>query len=665
MLALRRHGFEGAVYPVNARRRSVAGLPAYPDVGAVPGAVDVAIVVIAAERVPDIVEACGKAGVRTVVVGSAGFSELGADGAALHARLIDECARSGVRVLGPNTNGVVSGPGRFAGTFSPTLQQDDITLGPGSVAVVAQSGAVGAALFALASEAGLPVSTMVNTGNELDVGTEEVIERLLDDDRGIEVVLAYVEGFRRADRLVDAARRAAATGTRIVVLKAGTTEAGAAATAAHTANLAGEDRVCDGVLRQLGAIRARSLTQLVDVGRVLAARGGEPGRRVSIATMSGGLGIMLADELCAGGMVLADWPPGMREQLDALLPAYLSRGNPLDVGGKPFFELELLDAVLVAMDRNPGSDCSVLALGGFPDRQRAIAERIAASVERLAKPLYVVWVGCRGPGPQLLTRSRIPWFEDPARCADALLPVVGRSPMSPAVGRARSGPALLDGAPPVIDGRALLEHAGIRVVPEVTVADDDDIPRLLGRLGAPVVAKLAAPSLRHKTELAAVRVGLGSAPAVREAVADLRGIAEENGLVGASVVLQQQVPAGVELLLGMTHDPVFGPVVTLGLGGVLAEALDDVQVRLPLLDHGDVADMVAGLRGSTLLRGYRGRPRADESVIGDLVVAFARLAADVAGRFHSIDLNPVIVPGDGSAPVVVDWLFVEGPTGGR
>jgi acyl-CoA synthetase (NDP forming) len=597
-------------------------------------------------------------------------------------------------LIGPNTNGIISCGSRFTATFTPALQQDSFHLQDGPVAVVSQSGALGASFFYLAQRDGLGVGTLINTGNEVDVRSEDAIAALAGADSPVSVILAYNEGLRDAALLAKAARTAATSGTTIAMLKVGSTAIGAEAAAAHTANLAGEDRVFSGVLHQLGIIRPQSSTELVDVGRVLAACGPRLGDRVTIASMSGGLGIMLTDAATSSGLRLAAWPAEQQRALDGLLPEYLSRANPIDVAGAPFFDLDVLAALLHAMDDNPASDLAILAVCNFEQRQDAIADRIVSLRSDLRKPLFVVWLGGENAVGRL-NRAGIPSFPDSDRCIRAISLVAGRRPGSiitslavdepPAnvpVTRGTTGSAVA-GHAPASDGTAdmatelaaaladpadsrLLERFGIPAVRSRTVAGagskgdhgPDAVAIALAGLRLPVVAKLLTARLPHKSDAGGVLLDLRTQAQVADAVARLAVLRTAIGAHDGRIVLQEQAGLGLELLLGMKHDSVFGPVVTLGIGGVYAEAFDDIQVRLPRLDSGDVADMVALLGHRRLLSGFRGRPAADADRLAPMLIGFADLVRAVGRHFRAIDINPVVLPADGSAAIAVDWLFV-------
>lgn len=666
--ALLRFGFAGEIYPVNPRREQLQGLPAFPNVAAINAPIDIAVVVVSADQVLDSVEQAAAGGAKVVIVGSAGFSEVDAEGEARQRELLTRVRELGVRLIGPNTNGVISSRSKFAATFTPALERDDVGLVDGSVMIVSQSGALGGALFAMAQSTGLRVGALVNVGNAADVTFEETLSEVFRRTPGV-IALAYMEGISDGAGLIDAARAAHETGGTLIILKVGTSDVGALAAAAHTANLAVEDRVFDGVMRQFRAVRVRTLSQLLDVGRVAAAYGGHAASRLTVASMSGGAGIILADLARASGLELAYWSPEWQAKLDPLLPSYLSRRNPIDTAGRPFLEMDILKALLRTLDENPESDATILAVANFDSRFEPICASLIDVNRELHKPLFVVWIGGQGPARQMLEGAGIPCFDEPEDCITAIAPLGQRSAPSAAAmtadlttNSAALGPPFAGWEPPAAGAvlpaqvaRALLQQFDVPMVKTVSLGSPS--APSLAEVPLPAVVKLESPSLLHKSDVGAVRAGLMTQQEVTDAVGDLVELARRLGVDDAELVAQQQVPAGTELLLGMKHDPVFGPVITFGVGGTYAEAFDDVVVRLPAVDADDVREMLAALHHQSLLNGFRSAPAVRPEVIIPCVLNFARLVQSVGGSLDAIDLNPVIVTPDGDA-VAVDALIV-------
>lgn len=660
-------GYTGNIYPVNPNRAEVQGRQAYKSLLDLPERVDIAVVLVSAAASIGVLEQCAKLKIPAAMFGNSGFAEIGPEGADLQEKVSRIAREAGIRLVGPNTNGIINTRNGFTATFSPVLDQKGLVLHDGPVAIVSQSGAVGAAMYYDGQRSGLPVGRLYNSGNEIGVTLEMVVDALLDSPQ-FNTVLCYVEGLRRPGLFVQAAHKARRLGKRIVLLKSGATALGAKAAAAHTASLSGEDRVYDGVLQELGVPRARGYTHLLDVGRVLAAYPRPFGRRASILSMSGGVGIMLTDALEKAGMRLSAFDETVLAGLEPLLPAFLGAQNPLDVSGGPFHHLDRLRAILQLFDRNPDSDITIVAVGSFERRQMEIAEVLADEAGRLEKPLFVVWFGGGDQATRHLNGLSVPCFPDADRLVQAIAPGLEpgtRRPASsgdfePDVATAR---AVLSSARQagrkVIDevgGKQVLRAYGIDVVREQVVASPAAVRSTLESVRLPVVAKLRSDALVHKARAGGVRLGLATSEAATVAVDDLLALAHRLQLPDADVVLQEQVPGGVELLLGAKRDATFGMVITLGIGGVLTEAWDDVQIRLA---HGDVDvhDMLERLAHQSLVDGTGGRPKVDPAVIAPTVARFARLVLDLADEIDAVDINPIIVHDGALAPTAVDTVF--------
>ncbi|MGE0797858.1 MAG: acetate--CoA ligase family protein, partial [Lautropia sp.] len=671
------YGFAGNVYPVNPNRAEVQGRRAYQSLRDLPERADIAIVLVSAAASIGVLEQCAELKIPAALLGNSGFAEIGPEGAVLQEKVSRIAREAGIRLVGPNTNGIIDTRNGFAATFSPVLDQRGLALRDGPVAIVSQSGAVGAALYYDGQRSGLSVGRLYNSGNEIGITLEMVVDALLDSPR-FSTVLCYVEGLRRPELFIRAARKARRLGKRIVLLKSGVTASGARAAAAHTASLSGEDRVYDGVLHQLGVARARGYAHLLDVGRVLSAYPRPHGRRASILSMSGGIGIMLTDALEKAGMGLAVFTETVLAGIEPLLPGFLGARNPLDVSGGPFHHLDRLRTMLQVFDRNPESDFTIVAVGSFERRQMEIAEVLADEAGKLAKPLFVVWFGGGDQAMRHLNGLNVPCFPDADRLVQAIAPGLrfeaarsaardpaARDDFEPDAAAARAVlAAALAAGRRVIDevgGKQILAAYGIEVVRDHVVDSAAAARSALEGLRLPVVAKLRSDALVHKARAGAVRLGLASVEAACTAVADLLALAGRLRLPAADVVLQEQVPAGVELLLGAKRDATFGMVVTLGIGGVLTEAWADVQVRLADGDV-DAEDMLERLAHQCLLDGSGGRPKVDPAALAPTVARFARMVTDLAGDIDAVDVNPIIVHGEARAPTAVDAVFfLRGP----
>ncbi len=670
---LDRYGYKGKVFPVNPMRDVVQGLRSYPSVAAIGEPVDIAFITVPASQVARAVAECGQSGVPLAYVGSSGFAEVGGEGAALQEELTTVAKQAGVRVLGPNGNGIISVRSGFAACFMSGLDQDRYALTDGRIALVSQSGAIGSFVFSMGQASGLGIGTFISTGNEIDLTFEEVLFRLLDDEQ-TQIVLGYVEGLRDAPTFVEAAHYAERLGKAIVLLKVGTTPEGATAAASHTAALVGEDRAYDGILSQLGVLRAHTLGHLLDIARLLARFGPQIGRRMTIVTLSGGVGIMLSDLASRHGMALATWPSDLQARVHECLPSWCSSQNPIDTTGVIARDHTILRQLLELADENSGSDFTAVALGNFETAESAASTTLLDLSARLNKPIMPIWIAGSGVAIDKLNRGGLPSFTEPRSLIEAASVIANRHTPSRVPGvahqalpgdvlrvieEARSTETLvLD----EIAGKEILNYFRIPTVPYYEVASESHLNAATAYLGFPLVAKLKSRRLTHKSEHGAVLANLTNRGHLSEALRYLQSLADELQLDDARVVLQRQVVRGAELLLGMATDPVFGPVLTLGIGGTQTEAIDDVQIRLPPIDQTDVAHVLRCLHHQRYLRGFRGSPIVTAEVIGPIVCHFARLVCGTAGHFDSIDLNPVIVHEPGPVVSVVDALFVVSKT---
>jgi acetate---CoA ligase (ADP-forming) len=639
--------FTGAVYPVNRGGEPVAGVRGAASVAELPEVVDLAVICVPGARVLDAAEAALAAGVRALCVISSGFAEVGAEGRARQDELLARVREYGGRLIGPNCLGIsVPGIGLNA-TFAPRQ------LPPGRIAFSSQSGALGLALLEKAAERSLGFSAFVSIGNKADVSSNDLLE-WWEDDSETDLVLLYLESFGNPRKFGSLARRVARR-KPILALKAGATSAGARAASSHTAALAGSEVAVDALFHQAGVIRARTLEELVDAASFFSTQPLPAGRRVAVLTNAGGLGILCADACDAAGLELRELAPETRDALADLLPAEASTSNPVDLLGSA--TAATYEAVLPLVLRDPGID-SVIVL--FVPPVVASAEDVAAAIVRAGesesrdKPLLAVVLSADGVPPALEGGSRVATFTYPESAARTLALGVERAewlrrplgdeprlegidgPAAQAmVERAlAAGSEWLEPA----DARAVLAAYGIPLVPERVVSAVDEAVAVARELGYPVVVKTARAGV-HKTELGGVAVDLAGDE-------DVRAAAERIG----SPLLVQPMLSGTEFLAGVVQDPVFGPLVAFGPGGVMAELIGGTGFRIAPLTDADAQQLVEGGKAGQLVRGFRGRAPADADALTDLLHRLARLAQDLP-EVAELDLNPVLASPQGCAAV--------------
>lgn len=668
---LRTYGFAGAIYPVNPTRTTVQGLPAYARLADLPEPPDLAVIVLPQAAVEDAVRDCGRAGIGFAIVFASGYAEIGPEGRVLQESLREVAAEAGVRILGPNSVGAVSAGNAMTATFMTGLDQDRFTLQDEGIAFVSQSGAMGGFILNLAQSSGMGVGRFFSTGNEVDLSLPELIHQLVDEG-STTAVLAYVEGIRDGAAFERALARATEQEIPVAVLKVGRTDRGAAAAASHTGALAGSEAVFDGVARRHGVQRAHDVEHLLDLGRVLAGSARPRGPKVSIVTLSGGAGVLMTDYAEDLGLDVFPWNAEWQATMAEILPPFASFTNPIDTTGAIAADPQMLPNALRVCVANPETDLVIVLLGNMEAEEDQVCAGILDVAATTDKPVLVAWVGGSGRPARILSAGGVPTFGEPVRAMRAAAGLVSWAMHRPAepqrtgedagvrpeelavVRSARAaGRKFLD----EVASKRILAACGVPGVQEVPAASVESGVVAAAELGYPVVLKLLSDEVAHKSELGGVRLDLTTADMVRSAAQDVLAAAAGHGIADARLVVQQQLESETELILGMTVDPTFGPVTLVGLGGVLAEVMQDVQVRPAPVTEDEAQDMVSGLRLVELLRGVRGRRAVDEAALAKTIAAFSRYTYALEGLVESVEINPLLIDATGQ-PVAVDALVV-------
>jgi acetyl coenzyme A synthetase (ADP forming)-like protein len=644
--------FAGAAYPVNRGGEAVAGVRGYTAVAELPEPVDLAVICVPGERVLDAAAEALAAGVRALCVISSGFAEVGPEGVERQRQLLALARAHGARLVGPNCLGIaVPGIGLNA-TFAPR------PLPPGRIAFSSQSGALGLAMLEKAAERNLGFSAFVSIGNKADVSSNDLLEWWEEDDPTT-LVLLYLESFGNPRKFGRLAGRLARR-KPILALKAGTTGAGARAASSHTAALAGSEAAVEALFRQAGVLRAETLEELVDAATLLSSQPAPLGQRVGVMTNAGGLGILCADACEAAGLTLPELGEEARASLREVLPKEGSVANPVDLLGSA--TSATYEAALPHLLADPGLDAVIVL---FVPPVVAGADEVAAAIRRsvetrspVDKPVLAVVVSGEGmPAALRDPGSRVAAFPYPESAAHALGLAVKRAEwLRRPVGTTPTLDGIeVAGARRIIDTalgatddvwldaasmRTLLDSFGIALVPERVAGTVEEAVGAAEALGYPVVVKTAVSGV-HKTEIGGIALGLANADEVLAA-------AER---IGPPLLVQPMIAGGVELLAGIVQDPVFGPLVAFGPGGVLAELIGDAGFRIAPLTDVDAEELVLGGKAGRLVGGLRGAPPADAPALVDLVHRLARLAEDVP-EVAELDLNPVL--GLSSGCVAVD-----------
>lgn len=649
---LTRYGYAGRILPVRPGGGEVAGVAAYPSVAACPGPVDLAMIMVGAANVLAAVDDCVQAGVPVAIICTSGFAETGEVGEALQAEVVARARAGGLRILGPNCIGSVGVSTGQVSSFSPLFSGESTQLVPGGLGFVSQSGALGYGAVSLAFERGLGLGWVVNTGNEADVDAAEVMEAIAAEP-GCTGILGYLESLD--GRALSDLRRVVEAGTPIAVVKAGRSEAGAAAAASHTGALATGDRVVDAALRQFGIVRAEDVDELLDIGEAFASAARPRDRRVAIVTTSGGSGILAADALERHGLSLASFTTQTTAELDQIVPAYGSTANPVDVTASVMSDPALFDRALHAIAGDPGVDAIIACFCVLTGRDvDAVVSALSKVAGASGLPVLAVRTGADHLAPLALSRLRaagIPCFLTPARAVRALA----------ALAQIReAGERDLVGVPTVLveppgdhrEGavKAWLARHGLPSPAGRLLTAADEAVAMAARHGQ-IVLKAVVPGLVHKSDVGGVLLDVTpeGAPAAYAQVAAL----------GGEVWAEEQVVGGIEALVGVAPSPL-GPVVTVGVGGVLAEVMDDVALRIAPLSRADVEQMIDETRLGPLLSGVRGAPRCDRAALVEAVLTLCTLAVGIPEPFE-LDLNPIAVLPQGRGVRVLDAAYVPVP----
>lgn len=641
---LKRGGFKGRILPVNPNSAEVQGLPAFKSVGDIPGSVDLAVIAVPAAAVAGALDACIAKGVRAVVTFSAGYAELGDEGRAAQEALAARARAAGMRMLGPNALGLINpGDGVYC-TFSASLQKHWPV--PGNIAVATQSGAVGTYCFTLLCDRGAGMSHLITTGNEGDIDVAACLDWLADDP-ATQVILTYLEGTKDGARLRAALEKCRDRGKPVIAMKVGASEVGAAATASHTGTLAGADAGYAALFEACGAWRAGSLREAADIAAAISASKLPRGRRVGVITVSGGAGAFLADAAAEEGLELPELSEEAQREIRAVV-SFAGPRNPVDTTAQIANDKTALNRMLEIMLRHGRFD----ALVGFfafmgENRERLDEQLVEMQKLRDAYPDTAFLFSIRAPTETraMLHGRGIVSLDDPndairvARAMAWLGERQARRSPAPLAGDARLPAGALDEAA----CRRLLEGAGIPFVPAHEVTSAEAAVAAAEKCGYPAVLKVLSPDLAHKSDVGGVRLSLRDAAAVRDAyaamMAEVAAKAPQARLTGALV--SPMLSGGVECVLGMTRDPVFGPLIMFGLGGVFVEVLKDVSFRLAPLTREVALEQIRGIKGHALLAGARGRAPVDEGALADALVALARFA-ERHPEAQSVEVNPFI-----------------------
>ncbi|MES1924395.1 acetate--CoA ligase family protein [Salinisphaera sp. T31B1] len=671
---LKKSGYAGPIYPINPSRDVVQGLTAYASVRDTPECPDLAIIAVPAKAVADALTDCGERGVSAAVIFSAGFAEVGAEGMALQQQLLDIAERYGLRLLGPNCLGAMNISLGLIATFSSSVQSG--LPHTGRIGFVTQSGAFGSHCFALARERGLGISRLVTTGNEADLDAADCLAYLADDP-DTHVIAMHLEGCRDGERMKLALDAVQAAGKPVIVLKGGESDVGAAAAMSHTANLAGADEAYDALFRRYPVFRARSIREFIDIAHAAAQATLPRGNRLGLITVSGGVGILMADTAARLGLDIAPMPQAAQDELHAMWPPAATR-NPVDTTAQPVADPAMPADFQRIMLRDGNYDVLINFLSMLP-LAPALADKLRGPLQALRAdyPDAVLMIAalCTPEARRGFEDDGYLVYEDPTSAVEAAsaLTQLGQRMAESRPWERGDAPHAGDRPSPRLEaGRRYSEYdclqqlaeAGVTTVAAAQATSAGEAARAAERIGFPVVLKIASADILHKSDAGCVELSLADAAAVEAAYERITANARRHHPDAAidGVLIARMLSGGVEMAVGVSVDPTFGPMVMAGLGGVFIEILEDVTFELAPFDDTQAKAMLKRLRGYGLLTGARGRPVADIDALAATLVRLSEYAAANADVVHSIDINPLMVMTAGQGVAAADAVILTQET---
>lgn len=676
---LQHRGYPGAIYPISRSHPEVQGRRAYPDLASLPEVPDLAIVIIPAAHVPEAIEDCGRRGVKAAYIISSGFAEeAGAEGAARQRRILDAAQSHDMAVIGPNAEGFFNTAANIVATFSPAVENFAQPMAPETekgrrISVLTQSGGVGFSFYHRGRPRQLRFAHVISTGNEAALDSFTIAEHLIASGQ-TDIILAYLEGIKDVAAFRRAAALAADRGVPIIVAKMGRSEAGARAAASHTAALAGADSAHDAVFRHYGVIRALDMDEMLDIAAGFAFCPAPAGRRVGIMSGSGGAGVWMADMLSLAGLEVPPLDDATRQDCEALMPAYGSAANPVDLTAGAIGKVGYAHVVRI-LQGSPMTD-AVVVVGSVasPKRLTEDAPVLAEVAAHPTKPvLFCAYTAAAQAAVDVAARCGVPVFTSMPGCARAIRAMADHRAFrarwqargaEPAPAPSQAVLDLLSRAGPVLsehESKTVLAAAGIGRPAEALAADADEAAAAAARIGYPVALKIQSPDIPHKTEMGGVALGLEDAAAVHaafSAMMERAGEAHPGARIQGALVAPMAAP-GVEVILGIHRDAQFGPMLMAGLGGIHVEVLADVAFTPAPATEPEARQLLLSLKAAKLLQGVRGAPPADIGALVALMVALSRFAAAHAEAVESIDLNPVLVHPKGQGVTVLDALIIR------
>ena len=655
--------FQGKLFPVNPNRDIVQGLQAYPNISSVPVPVDSAVISVPENVALQVIKECAESGVKSAVVFTSGFAETGTAGLDAQHQIAKIASDSGMRILGPNCLGVFNLSAGWFGTFANTLASKKIPTGP--IGIVTQSGAYGGHLFTITQNRGVGTNYWVTTGNEVDIDVAEVIKFYASEPE-IRVIISYAEGIKNGNRMREALQAARNAKKPVIFMKVGSTEAGARAAASHTASLAGEDAIYDGLFKQYGVYRAETTEEMADVAYACQFGRYPNGPKIGLQTISGGIGVQMADAASKKGFDVAPLPKSTQEKIIKLIP-FAGVNNPVDFTGQVLNERKLLEDSMRFVIDEADYDSQILYLASLPISEftKDISLEIFTAL-RKRYPEELMFLSMIGPQESRKPYEEIgyPCFEDHSLAVRAMAALkyfaeVFKQGKQKVIASTKGNKlARLEKNISEFEAKSILSAAGIPANREFLTQSCEEAIEAQKTIDGPVVLKVASPDIPHKTEIGGVLLNLTTKDEVEESYQKLITNVQSNAPKAKidGIIVAEMITGGIETVLGVTKDPVFGPTVMFGLGGVFVEVLKDVTFRVAPFGPEEAHRMIDEIRGRAVLDGARGAPPADIDALANAISRLSIFAAENSDTIQTIDINPFLALPKGA--LAVDALII-------
>lgn len=683
---LHEHGYKGKIYPINPKYDEIAGETCYASIKDVPGEIDVAMIAINYKMVLSVLEACAQKEVKHAILFTSGFAETGEEGRKLQDQVAELAKKYNMRILGPNCQGLINLASGNTSSFSASLEIKPFK--EGSVGFVTQSGALGYSIFNLAQEEGVGFTNIVSTGNEVDLNSLDFIEYFIEDEK-TKVILAYIEEVKDGRRFRKLADRALQKGKPIICLKVGASEIGQKAAASHTASMVSSDTSYEALFRQKGIIRVNDVKEIIQVARVMERLTAMPnGMNLGVITTSGGAGILLADEASRIGLVLPEMDPQAQDQLSEVIPAYGSTVNPVDITAQVINEAGGFKKVLKVLIDNPNVDAIIVVISMiYGESGKIIAEEVVEAHKSAQKPIVVTWpAGDRlmSDNFKVLEAGNVPWCKSPVEGINALGKVMkyrafynkygiemansiaqdtiqGHDKIDRLFATAKTASGEEEKTISEYYSKQILAQYGIPVNRCELAASSGQAVQLADDMGYPVVLKVDAAAISHKSDVGGIQLNLGSRSEVEKAYDTIMNNLRERSLDENinGIMVQEMIQGGTETIVGISYEPKFGPMIMFGLGGVYVEVLKDVVFRFAPLSHQEAQDMIQEIKSYKILQGVRGEKPRDVDALVNALVKISHMAYEWESVVDQVDINPLVVLPDQQGVKVLDALIIK------